>query len=77
MNKVKVSLREIMEDDNHPLMQRWVDQFDLMLKEKNPKLYERMFKSHNQNIYNVMIRDSLTGKTTDSDSVNLGSNPGP
>ena len=65
MNKIKVSLREIMEDDNHPLMQRWVDQFDLMLKEKDPKLYAEIF------------RDSLTGKTTDSDSVNLGSNPGP
>ena len=65
MNKVKVSLREIMEDDNHPLMLKWVDEFHSTLREKNPKLNNEIF------------RDSLTGKTTDSDSVFLGSNPGP
>ena len=32
MNKVKVSLREIMEDDNHPLMQRWVEELLPLLK---------------------------------------------
>ena len=60
MNKVRVSLREIMEDDNHPLMQKWVDELIPLLapivKKQNPKLHDEL------------IRVSLTGKTPDSDS---------
>ena len=32
MKKTKVSLREIMEDDDHPLMQEWVEQLLPLLK---------------------------------------------
>lgn len=44
MNKVKVSLREIMEDDHHPLMEKWVEELlpliEPIIKAQNPKLFE-------------------------------------
>lgn len=44
MNKVKVSLREIMEDDHHPLMEKWVEELlpliEPIIKTQNPKLFE-------------------------------------
>lgn len=67
MNKVKVSLREIMEDDNHPLMQKWAS-------ELLPKIAS-LVKDQNPKLYNEMIGVSLTGKTSDSDSDIRGSNP--
>jgi hypothetical protein len=44
MNKVKVSLREIMEDDDHPLMKKWVEELlpliEPIIKAQNPKLFD-------------------------------------